>query len=402
MNFSADNLKSAFPIFQKNSSLTYLDNAATTQKPNSVIETITEFYKNENANIHRGLYELSSNATIRYEKVREKVKNLVGAKSEKEIAFTKGTTEAINIVANSLSSILNEGDNIVVSEMEHHANLIPWQQVCLKKKASLRIIPINHDGDLILESLDTLLDKRTKLLAVAHISNTLGTINPIQEIISIAHKKNIPVLLDAAQSVGHYPIQVSDLDVDFMAFSAHKMFGPMGTGVLFAKEKHHAQIHPLNFGGGAIREVSFGETKFMDFPFSLEAGTPHVAGVLGLGTAVDFVQQLDLSATTAHTRSLALNFKNEIQSLGFVKAIGNPKKSGGIVSFVVDGIHAHDVAGFLAEHNIAVRAGHHCTQPLHERLGLQATVRVSFSIYNTPEDVDKTIVALRELKKFWS
>lgn len=402
MSQSLPNIKSSFPIFKGNPELIYLDNAATTQKPSSVIEAISEFYTHENANIHRGLYELSSKATLHYEDVRKKVNHFIGAKSEKEIAFTKGTTEAINIVANSFAHLLNEGDNIVVSAMEHHANLIPWQQVCLRKKASLRVIPLNDEGDLILENVNQLLDSRTKLMAVAHISNALGTINPIEEIISIAHKKKILVLVDAAQSIGHYPLSVSDLDIDFLAFSAHKMFGPMGTGVLFAKEIHHAHMHPLNFGGGAIREVSFGETKFMDYPFCLEAGTPHVAGVVGLGAAVDFLNQLDLKTTSEYTHQLASNFKNELQSLGFVKVIGNQKKSGGIVSFVVECIHAHDVASFLAEQQIAVRAGHHCTQPLHDRLGLPATVRASFSIYNTLEDVDKTIFALRELKKFWS
>ncbi len=402
MSLPIPQLKPLFPLFKKRPDLVYVDNAATTQKPESVIETITQFYQHENANIHRGLYELSSSATQRYEGIRKKVKDFIGAKSEKEIAFTKGTTESINIVANSLTDVISEGDNIVISEMEHHANLIPWQQACKRRKANLRVIPVNENGDLELDQLDALLDSRTKMLAVTHVSNTLGTINPIQEIVSIAHQHNIPVLIDAAQSVGHYPINVSSLDADFLVFSAHKMFGPMGTGVLYAKEKYHSMIQPLNFGGGAIREVSFGRTTFMDYPHNLEAGTPHVAGVIGLGAAIDFVNRLDLIETSGHTHWLASAFRSKLQSLDFVKLVGHPKNYGTIVSFVVEGIHAHDVAGFLAEHQIAVRAGHHCTQPLHARLGLQATVRVSFSIYNTMEDVDKIIDALHELKKFWS
>jgi cysteine desulfurase / selenocysteine lyase len=402
MSFPLSGVKAMFPVFRANPDLVYLDNAATTQKQSAVIDTVTQFYTNENANIHRGLYELSSNATQRYEGVRKKVRDFIGATSEREIAFTKGTTESINIVANSYLPKIKPGDNIVISAMEHHANLIPWQQVCNKKKAVLRIIPVNDDSDLVLDELNDLLDQHTRLLAVAHISNALGTVNPIAEIISLAHEKSIPVLIDAAQSVGHSPINVSELDVDYLVFSAHKMFGPMGTGVLFAKEKNHSLIQPLNFGGGAIREVSFSETSFMDFPFCLEAGTPHVAGVLGLGAAIDFISQMDLNETSNHVHELASSFKSKLKSLGFARVMGNPKKSGSIVPFVVGGIHPHDVAGFLGEHNIAVRAGHHCTQPLHEMLGLQSTVRASFSIYNTFDDVDKIVSCIRELKKFWS
>ena len=402
MSLQSTEIKSLFPLLMKRPGLVYLDNASTTQKPASVIQAITGFYQHENANIHRGLYELSSSATQRYEEVRIKVKDFLGAKSEKEIAFTKGTTEAINIVASSFSDQLNEGDNIVISAMEHHANLIPWQQLCIRNKATLRVIPINDEGDLIFGQVDNLLNARTKILSVAHISNTLGTINPVSEIISKAHQQNIPVLVDAAQSTGHYPVNVAESNADFFVFSAHKMFGPMGTGVLYAKEKHHSTLQPLNFGGGAIRDVSFGETKFMNYPHRLEAGTPHVAGVIGLGATIDFINQFDLNETSRYTHALAVDFRKALKSLGFAAAVGNPKKQGSIVSFVVDGIHPHDVAGFLADRQVAVRAGHHCTQPLHDRLGLPATVRASFSLYNTQEDVEKITDALRELIKFWS
>jgi len=401
MGVSLTGIKQLFPIFLDKPQLVFLDNASTTQKPASVIQTVTEFYQHENANIHRGLYELSSNATVRYEAARKKVKDFIGAKSEKEIAFTKGATESINIVANSFDSIVNEGDNIIISGMEHHANLIPWQQLCIRRKANLRVIPVNQQGELILDGLDLILDSKTKLLAVVHISNTLGTINPIQEIIAKAHQKNIPVLIDAVQSVGHCMFNLADADADFLVFSPHKMFGPMGTGVLFVKEKHHALMKPFNFGGGAIREVGIHETIFMDFPHSLEAGTPHVAGVLGLGAAIDFVNNFDLKESSDYTNRLNSTFREKLQAMNFVKVIGQPKKTGSIVPFIVDNIHPHDVAGFLAEHQIAVRAGHHCTQPLHEMLGLQATVRASFSIYNTFDDIDKIIEGLRELRKFW-
>jgi cysteine desulfurase/selenocysteine lyase len=402
MSLSLTNIKSFFPLFQKRPDLVYLDNASTTHKPKSVIDSITEFYSSGNANVHRGLYELSSTSTQQYEQVRLKVKNLIGTRSEMEITFTKGTTESINIVASSFENLLKEGDNIVVSEMEHHANFIPWQQVCKKRKAILRIIPVDDSGDLRLDQLAELLDSRTKLVAVTHSSNVLGTINQVREIVEMAHRKNVPVLLDAAQSVGHFPVNVSELDVDFLAFSAHKMFGPMGTGVLYVKEKHHDLIQPFNFGGGAIREVSINETTFMNYPYNLEAGTPHVAGVIGLGSAIDFVQEMNLEETSSHTNQLALSLREKLLSLSVVKVVGHPIKVSSIVAFVVDGIHAHDVTGFLAEHNIAVRAGHHCTQPLHKRLGLQASVRASFSIYNSQSDVDQLVESLKELKKFWS
>ncbi len=396
-------IKSHFPIFAHRPELVYLDNAATSQKPLSVIQTITDFYEKENANIHRGLYELSSKATKRYEDVRKKVAALIHADSPNSIAFTKGTTESINIVAQCfLKKKLVKGDNVVISAMEHHANLIPWQQVCKQSNAILKIIPVNKDGELVLEKLDTLLDSRTKLLAVTHISNVLGTINPIEELIHKAHIKNIPVLVDGAQSVGHHSIDVKVSDVDFLVFSAHKMFGPLGTGVLYGKEDWAKQIDPFNYGGGIIKNVEFEKTEFLDYPHCLEAGTANIPGVIGFGAAIDFIDELDLEETIYHTKNLSEVFKEKIKSLGNIKVVGNAKDSAGIVSFYFENIHPHDVAGFLANENIAVRAGHHCAQPLLESMGVAATVRASFSIYNTVDDVDKTVEALKALKKFWS
>ncbi len=396
-------LKSQFPIFAHRPELVYLDSAATSQKPKSVIQTITDFYERENANIHRGLYGLSSKATKRYEDVRKKTAALIHADSPNTIAFTKGTTESINIVAQFfLKKKLVKGDNVVISAMEHHANLIPWQQVCKQAGASLKIIPVNKEGELVLEKLDTLLDNRTKLLAITHISNVLGTINPIEELIHQAHKKNIPVLIDGAQSVGHYSIDVKKLDLDFLVFSAHKMFGPLGTGVLYCKEEWAKHIDPFIYGGGSIKNVEFERTEFLDYPHCLEAGTANIPGVIGLGTAIDFIDELDLEETINHTKKLSDGFKGKIESVGAIKVVGSAKDSSGIVSFYVENIHAHDVAGFLANENIAVRAGHHCAQPLLESMGVPATVRASFSIYNTVDDVDKTVETLRALKKFWS
>lgn len=403
MTFVHQSIKSSFPIFTHKPGLVYLDNAATTQKPESVIQTITDFYTKENANIHRGLYELSAKATLRYEEVRKKVASLIGAKDGQSIAFTKGTTESINIVAQSfLKKKLRQGDNVVISAMEHHANLIPWQQLCEQQQATLQIIPINSEGELRVEKMDSLLNTRTRLVAITHISNVLGTINPIDEIVSLAHAKNIPVLVDGAQSVGHYPVDVKESDIDFLVFSAHKMFGPLGTGILYCKEQWAAQVEAFNFGGGSIRNVEFEHTEFLDYPLRLEAGTANIPGVIGLGSAIDFIQQMSLKDVTRNERNLSATFKEKLKALGGINLVGNPKNFGGIVSFQVDNIHPHDVAGFLANENIAIRAGHHCAQPLLESMGIHATARASFSIYNTDEDVDQAIRALAELKKFWS
>lgn len=403
MSLSLPSIQSHFPIFKHRPGLVYLDNAATTQKPASVIQTITDFYEKENANIHRGLYDLSANATKHFEEVRTKVARLIGSTNPKSIAFTKGTTESINIVAHGfLKKKLQQGDNVVISAMEHHANLIPWQQVCAQQKATLHIIPVNKDGELMLGDIDSLLNSRTRLVALTHISNVLGTINPIDEIISMARAKHIPVLIDGAQSVGHYPIHVLESDIDFLVFSAHKMFGPLGTGVLYCKDEFAPFIEPHNYGGGGIRHVEFEHTEFLDYPFSLEAGTANIPGVIALGTAIDFIQHLNVKEVIDHEKNLCIIFKEKLKALGGINLVGNPKNFGGIVSFQADNIHPHDVAGFLANENIAVRAGHHCAEPLLASMGIHSTVRASFTIYNTEEDVDKTIRALVELKKFWS
>lgn len=402
MTLALNSVRSLFPIFRHRPDLVYLDSAATSQKPDSVIQTMTTFYETENANIHRGLYELSAAATARYEQVRQQVAAFVGAASADSIAFTKSTTESINLVAHYfVNKKLNKGDNIVISAMEHHANLIPWQQICEQRQAFLRVIPVNDRGELELEHLTKLLDDRTRLLAFTHISNVLGTVNPVDQIVGIAHRKGVPVAVDAAQSAGLYPIQVASWDVDFLSFSAHKMFGPLGVGVLYCKPQFAKEMEPLQYGGGSIRSVRFEHTEFRDYPFLLEAGTPNVAGVLGLGTAIDFIGQLNLSEVKQYIHTLTKHFKEGLMASGGIKIAGNPMNASGIVSFLVEGIHPHDVAGYLANEQIAVRAGHHCAQPLLESMGFSGTVRASFSIYNTEEDVHRTLRALDGVKKFW-
>jgi cysteine desulfurase/selenocysteine lyase len=397
------NIKDQFPIFSKRPELVYLDNAATSQKPSNVIETMKHFYSDDNANVHRGLYDLSTTATHRYEEVRSKVATMIGATAAKQVTFTKGTTESINIIAlGFLRKQLKAGDQVVVSAMEHHANIIPWQQACQQQGANLAVLPVDQNGDLEIGKLDSLLSSKTKMVALTHISNVLGTINPVDEIIDRAQKKKIPVLLDAAQSAGHYLINVAKLDVEFLAFSAHKMFGPLGTGVLYCKPEHADDIDPIHFGGGAIKTVTFDETQFLDYPHRLEAGTPNIAGVLGLGAAIDFIEKIDYKEAREHTEGLANLFREKLATIKGFHPVGNPKRHGPIVSFVSKTIHPHDIASFLSQANVAIRAGHHCAQPLMDALKIPATARVSFSIYNTTDDVDKVIRALIELEKFWS
>jgi cysteine desulfurase/selenocysteine lyase len=391
-------MKEHFPIFRHHPELVYLDSVSTSQKLKVVIECEREFYERENANVHRGLYALSSEATQKYEAVRQQVADFIGARSANEIAFTKGSTESINIVANSIAKQLTAGDNVVVTAMEHHANFIPWQQACVQTGAEFRVGPITPTGELNIKALAALLDNHTKILAVTHISNVLGTINPIQDIIALAHQRNIPVLIDAAQSAGHLLLNVAELDADFLVFSAHKMYGPMGVGVLYAKTSHQKSILPLNFGGAIVKNVTNEQTEFLDFPRNVEAGTPNVAGVISFGAAIEFLNKTDLTIWFRHSQNLAAEFRkglNQLKSLN-ISVFGNPKNVGPIVPFVVEGMHPHDLASLLARNNVAVRAGHHCAQPLHDALGVPATVRASFSIYNTEVDVQAILQAIQQ------
>ncbi len=396
-------IRSHFPIFQHHPDLVYFDNAATTQRPQTTIDAVSKFYSERNANIHRGLYALSTDATADYESGREKVKDFIGANAGQSIAFTKGTTEGINVVANSfLGPRLQPGDNVVISAMEHHSNLIPWQQICLQKKAELRVIPVNKSGELEIDNIGDFLDNKTRMLAVTHISNTLGTINPVEQIVEIAHKNKVPVLIDAAQSVCLHPINVDMLGCDFLVFSSHKMFGPFGVGVLYVHPDHIEDILPYNYGGGMVTHVDFHKSSFMPYPHNLEAGTAAIAEVFGLSSAIDYLNKIDRLEASDYVHGLARYFKERLADIGTAAVVGSPETYAGIVSFQLDDIHPHDVATFLAEENIALRAGHHCTQPLLEQMGVNATLRASFSIYNSTEEIDHMVEILKKIQKFWA
>ena len=404
--FNIKKIRQDFPILSQKlpngRPLVYLDNAATTQKPRLVIEAIQQYYSNQNANIHRGIYHLAAEATRRYELVRQQLRAFIGAKQAAEVVFTRGTTEGINLVAQSFAlPRLEAGDEVLISAMEHHSNLLPWQLICKKAGAKLRIIPMNKKGELVLDDLDKLLHSKTKMLAINHVSNALGTINPLQIILAEARKKNIPSLIDAAQSVAYYPINVQELDCDFLVFSSHKMFGPMGIGVLYGKAKHLKTMSPYQYGGEMIRSVSFEESTFAKIPHKFEAGTPHVAGVLGLGAALIYLESLDKNAVLKQLKSLTTYATQQLQTIKGLQLIGTAKQKSAIFSFSLSDVHPHDIATILNESGVAVRAGHHCAQPIMDFFGVPATVRASFSFYNTKEEIDVLVEALKEVKKIF-
>ena len=401
--FAPSDLRGQFPIFSHHPELAYLDNAATLQKPRAVIEGLTAFYEKENANIHRGIYELSAQATQRYEEVRAKAAGYIGASSPKSIVYTSGTTAGINLVAQSfLMPRLQAGDEVLITAMEHHANLIPWQMACKMKGAHLRIIPINPAGELDMEAFRQMLSPRVKMLAAVHVSNSLGTVNPIEEMIALARQRGIPVLVDGAQSVAHYPIEVERWGADFFVFSGHKLFGPTGIGILYGKEEHLHAMAPVFYGGDMIRGVSYEETAFAPPPQRFEPGTTHIAGVIGLGYALDFAQQIDKTAALAYLKELGQYTRAALRAIPGLRLIGEARECSAIISFVLDQVHPHDVATFLGAENIAVRAGHHCTQPLMALLQVPATTRASFAIYNTQEEAMRLAETLRDIQKFFA
>lgn len=391
-NFDIKKIREDFPILSRmvnGKPLVYLDNAATSQKPQVVIDVLQNYYQNDNSNVHRGVHFLSDRATNLYEEAREKIQKFLNAKSTKEIIYVRGTTEGINLVANSfVKPRLNEGDNIIVSLMEHHANVVPWQLVCDEKKAKIKIIPINKKGELLVDSLQGLIDEKTKFISVVHISNSLGTINPIDEVIEIAHKNNIPILIDGAQSVCHGSVDVQKLDCDFFVFSGHKICGPTGIGALYGKEKWLEEMPPYQGGGDMILQVTFEKTIYNDLPYKFEAGTPNISGAIGLGTALDYVKSIGYE--NLHTQeNLLLKYATEkLSKIDKVQIIGTADNKVSIVSFVMADIHAHDVGTILDQEGVAVRAGHHCTQPVMDYFGVPGTARASFSFYNTLEEVD--------------
>lgn len=390
-----DLVRDDFPILHtrvRGKRLTYLDNAATTQKPQQVIDAVKAYYEGRNANIHRGVHYLSELATQEYEDARAKVRQFINAHSDTEIVFTRGTTESINLVAFSYGRVnLRAGDEVIISAMEHHSNIVPWQLLCEQTGAKLKIIPINDAGEIVVEEYESLLNERTKLVAIVHTSNSLGTINPVEQIISKAHAHEVPVLLDAAQAVAHGHVDVQDLDCDFFAFSGHKMFGPTGVGVLYGKEKLLEEMPPYQGGGDMIKSVTFEKTTYNDLPHKFEAGTPNIAGVIGLGAAIDYLTKLGFGKIAAHEEALLHYAHEALSAIDEVRIVGRARKKAAVVSFVIDDIHPHDVGTILDQNGIAVRTGHHCTQPVMDRYGVPATSRASFALYNTVEEVNRLV-----------
>lgn len=400
MGINQDSIIAQFPILKQQINkfpLVYFDNAATTQKPQCVIDSLTDYYSNFNSNIHRGVHHLSQKATEAYEQVRIQVKDFIHANSSSEIVFTKGTTDSINLLAFSFGeTFIEEGDEIIVSELEHHSNIVPWQMLCQRKKAHLRVIPVNDEGDLRIEEYRKLLNKRTRLVAVGHVSNALGTINPIQEIIDLAHENKSMVLIDGAQAVAHLAVDVKALDCDFYAFSGHKMYGPMGIGVLYGKKHLLEQLQPYQGGGEMIASVSFEKTTYNELPYKFEAGTPNVADVLALSKAIEFIQKYGI-ANLAKLESEVLDYATEeFKKIERIKVIGKAKHKAGVLSFLIDGVHPYDVGTILDQFGIAVRTGNHCAEPIMTRLGIRGTIRASFAAYNTKEEVDRLLKAIHK------
>jgi cysteine desulfurase/selenocysteine lyase len=397
---TAADLRAQFPILANEMNgkpLVFLDSAASSQKPKVVIDSISNYYETTHANVHRGVYKLSQQATDAFEKGRSIVKNFINAPSEEEVIFTKGATEGINLVASCFGrKFLNEGDEVLISAMEHHANIVPWQLICEERKAVLKVIPITDDGELIMEEYKNLLKERTKIVAVSHVSNTLGTINPVKEIIKIAHALNIPVLVDGCQAAPHLPIDVQSLDADFYVFSGHKVYGPTGIGVLYGKKEWLEAMPPYHGGGDMIETVTFEKTTFNKLPHKYEAGTPHVAGVVGLGTALEYIQEIGFDYIIEHEQQLLQMASEQLQDIPGLRIIGEAKQKVGVISFIVDGTHPYDIGALLDKQGIAVRTGHHCTQPLMQRFDVPGTIRASFGVYTDQGDIEALIKGVKK------
>lgn len=405
--FDVEEIRNDFPILKREVNgkpLVYLDNAATSQKPQVVIDALTHYYTYDNANIHRGLYFLSELATEQYENARLKVKEFINAMSVAEIVFVRGTTEAINLVASTLcrAKYFKEGDEVLVSHMEHHANIVPWQLMSDRKKINLKVIPINDAGELDYDAFEKLVNEKTKLVSVVHISNALGSINPIKKIIDFAHSKKIPVLVDGAQAVPHLKIDVQDLDADFYAFSGHKVFGPTGIGVLYGKTEFLEMMPPYQGGGDMIRTVTFEKTTFDDIPRKFEAGTPNIAGGIGLGAAIDYLNQFDRNELAEYENELLKYATEKLSEVDGLRIIGTAKEKASVISFIIEGIHPYDIGTIIDTDGIAIRTGHHCTQPIMQRFNVPATARASFAFYNTKEEIDKLVASLYKVKRMFS
>lgn len=390
-----------FPILKQEINkypLVYFDNAATTQKPQMVIDRISNYYTNFNSNIHRGVHRLSQKATDAYEQARIKVKDFINASSSKEIIFTKGTTDSINLLAFSFGeTFIQEGDEIIVTELEHHSNIVPWQMLCERKKAKLRVIPVNDKGELLMDEYAKLLNERTRLVAVAHVSNALGTLNPIKEIIDLAHQNKSLILIDGAQAVAHVAVDMQALDCDFYAFSSHKMYGPMGIGVLFGKKALLEELQPYQGGGEMIESVSFEKTTYNELPFKFEAGTPNVADVLGFEAAIEFMQKEGIDNLAKFENEVLSYATVEFQKIDRIQIIGEAQNKAAVLSFLIDGIHPYDVGTILDQFGIAIRTGNHCAEPIMKRFGIRGTIRASFAAYNTKEEIDRFVKAIEKI-----
>ncbi|MDH3283135.1 MAG: cysteine desulfurase [Acidobacteriota bacterium] len=398
-------VRADFPILERQihgKPLVYLDSAASTQRPVPVIEAVSRFYEEHNANIHRGVHTLSQEATRDFEAARDSVRDFIGAAESREIVFCRGTTEAINLVAQSFGrSRLRPGDEILISGMEHHSNIVPWQLLCEQVGTELRVVPITDDGELRIEDVERCVGPKTRLVAVVHTSNALGTINPVKEIVEIAHRRGAVVVVDGAQAVAHEAVDVADLGCDFFAFSGHKMYGPTGIGVLYGRAELLEEMPPWQGGGEMIRSVTFEKTTFNDLPFKFEAGTPNVAGGIGLGAAIDYLEALGCDAVAAHERELLDKATRTLAAFPGVRLIGTAPHKAAVCSFVMDGVHAHDIGTVLDTEGIAIRTGHHCAQPVMQRFGVPATARASFGVYNTAREIDALAAGLDKVRELF-
>jgi cysteine desulfurase / selenocysteine lyase len=401
---NVEKIRKEFPILHQQVNgrdLVYLDNAATSQKPLMVINALIDYYKGYNANIHRGIHTLAEKATKAYEETRHTARRFIHAKSEQEIIFTRGVTEGINLVASSYGkAFIHKGDEIIVSGLEHHSNIVPWQLVCEDKNAKLKVVPITDSGELDLDAFKKLLNSKTKIVAVNHASNSLGTINPVKEIVALAHNVGAVVLIDGAQAGAHLEIDVQELDCDFYCLSAHKMYGPTGTGILYGKKEILEKMPPYHGGGEMIKEVTFEKTTYNDLPYKFEAGTPNIADVVAFKFAMDFIQELGKENIAAHEHDLLVYATEKVSKLKGVRLVGTANNKVGVLSFTIDGIHHFDIGQMLDARGIAVRTGHHCTQPLMERYCIEGTVRASFAVYNTRKEVDQLVEGLERVINF--
>ena len=405
-HFDVEAVRRDFPILSREiggKPLVYLDSAATSQKPQVVIDALVAYYSDINANVHRGVHTLSQEATDAYEGARSKVREFINAAEDAEIIFTRGTTEGINLVAQTLGAQRAEqGSEVIISNMEHHSNVVPWQILCEQRGARLRVVPINEDGELLMDEYEKLLGPQTALVSIVHMSNALGTINPVKDIVAMAHAHGVPVLLDGAQSVPHLPVDVRDLDCDFYAFSGHKLFGPTGIGVLYGKREWLESMPPYQGGGEQIKSVTFEKTIYNDLPYKFEAGTPHIAGVVGLGAAIDYVNGIGLERAAAYEHELLEYGTEQLQAIEGLRLIGTARQKASVLSFLLDNIHPHDIGTVLDTQGIAIRTGHHCAQPLMQRFQIPATARASLAFYNTRAEIDALVEGIHRTFEVFS